>query len=150
MSKKKKTKGLLTRLNSIYFVAYQDEDRDLLSKIPIGGQVAFNVSDTRSVGYHRRYFAMLTAVIHLMPEALNKRYGKPERIITEIKDILGMYEQYEDIHGQIKKEYDSMSFIGMGQKRFEKFYKDSCDIILQTFLRDITLEDFNKYLQGLM
>ncbi len=147
--KKMKVKGLLTRRDELSFIPSFEEDKKLLSKVKIGDQVAFNLDDTRNLRHHRKYFKMLNTVIYLMPENYSQ-YNTPERILTEIKDILDMYDEYEDINGNQKKVFQSISFVKMGQKRFEELYNQSCDIILQTFLKHITLQQFNNYLQGLM
>nr|AKH47490.1 hypothetical protein [uncultured marine virus] len=148
----KKIKGLLTRRDEFSFIPSFEEDRKQLFKIPIGGQVSYNISDTRSVGYHRRYFKTINIVLDMMPEQYHKIYpaNKPLRLIRKIQEILEMGESYVDEHGISHFEHDSISFAGMGQKRFEEFYKSSCDVILSSWLRHITLQQFNNKLQGLM
>lgn len=146
----KKVKGLLTRRDEFSFIPSYEEDKTLLSKIKIGEQVAYNVSDTRSIGYHRRYFKLMTVSIDMMPEQYSKVFDKPIKLIRAIQDVLEMYEEYTDYNGINQKIYDTISFSGMGQKRFKQLYSDSGDVILSTFLKHITFEDFNKHLQGLM
>lgn len=144
-----KKKALLAKKDYFYIPAY-DEDREILKGIKQGELISCSISDVRSLLYHRRYFKMLQEVIKMMPEHLNSIYKKPEHIISDIKEILGMYDTRVNYRGDEVKDYHSISFAKMGQKRFEQFYNDSCDIILNIYLPEISLEDFNKHIRSLM
>lgn len=93
-------------------------DAQFLRKKPEGVRLRVTATQPRSVPYHRRYWAILAAVV----DACGLIY-RPEDLHDLIKQKLGMVQQITLRNGDVWTVTDSTAFEAMDQPEFEEFFE---------------------------
>jgi hypothetical protein len=103
----------------------------------------------RSVGFHKRFFAMLNCSINHFPE--DDKYDRFRNINYLRKELLiyiGECEVTTNLMGQEHTSAKSISFRNMDQEKFEKIYSLTLDVLLKHFLNHLSMEDFVNDIQN--
>lgn len=132
-------------------IPVMDEDRNFVLSLNDGEFVKCSVNDARKLWRHKKFWLLLKKVQDHMSEDLSDRYPTSEKILLELKLILGYFEVHTDISGRdIFIATNSISFTSMGEVKFKHFVNECRDVILNHFLPNISPEDFDTQFMSLM
>ena len=130
-----------------HFEVETDEDFVLNLKLKVGSYVQIKTWKQRSVVNHRRFFALLKKTIYLLPE--DEIYDKLRNIDYLRKELMILIGNV-DTHITMKGEYvlipKSISFESTDDVEFNRIYHLCTEKIVKTFLKYISLEDFETYI----
>lgn len=120
----------------------------------------FKEISQREINMHKCYFSLLGYVYDYLPDSFKASIPK-NKFYLVIKDYQGEYKDYIKPNGERVREYTSISFAKMSEKRFKAFVKEQIPILyenilgayfegeqLQNIIETIEL-DYNKYFNKL-
>jgi hypothetical protein len=132
-------------------IPVMDEDRNFILSLSDGEFIKCSVNDARKLWRMRKFWLLLKNVKNHMSEELSDKYPTTEKILLELKLILGHFEVHTDISGRdIFVATNSISFLNMSESNFKNFVNECRIVILKHFLPDISPEDFDKEFMSLM
>ena len=111
------------------------------SRLNLGEETLSNLTKSRNVRHHRKFFALL----HLVYPNQDK-YKSFEWFLTEIKFHLGHCD-CETIDGRLHLLPRSISFASMDQVAFDEFYQRTIDVILEHFVTGSTEEEMRQQVE---
>ena len=124
-----------------------DEDFKNWLKLKDGDYCEIETWKERNVTNHRRFFALLNRTIYLLPE--EPEYDKLrniEYLRKEILILIGEVDVHISMDGTMHMQPKSISFRSMDDVEFNRIYHLCTEKIVNTFLKDISLEDFETYI----
>lgn len=114
-------------------------------KLKLGDAVKIETWKERNLNHHRKYFAFLNTVIYLLPEdSIYDKLRNIEYLRKEILVLIGEVDFRFTMEGEKCIEVRSISFKSMDQEKFERIYTMSLNAVLKTYLKDISLQDFES------
>lgn len=124
-----------------------DEDFKLSLKLKVGDYVKIETWKERSIVNHRRFFALLNKTIYLLPE--DEKFDKLRNIDYLRKELMIMVGNV-DIHitmdGEMNLIPKSINFQKIDDTEFNRIYHLCTEKIVNTYLRHITLEQFELHI----
>ena len=136
-----------------------DEQAELISKIPQSTLVRVTVARVRNGKFLRKYFALLKFAYDMWAELQPPRQHRGQPVITsferfrdEVTILAGHYETVWNIQGEMRLQAKSVSFARMSEEDFEKFYSHVIDVLLQKVLSStqITPQKLRAYVDQVM
>lgn len=136
-----------------------DEQADLLSKIPAAALVRVTVARVRNGKFLRKYFALLKFAFDMWTELQPKREHRGQLVVTsfdrfrdEVTILAGHYEAVFSVSGELRLQAKSVSFAKMSEEDFEKFYSHVIDVLLQKVLHSdrLTPEKMRAYVEQVL
>lgn len=122
------------------FIPLDDESVKATLKIKVGDEVFMEWKPKRNYRFHKKYFALLNAVI------LNQEHYKTvDNLHEAIKYNAGYFETIIPLDGQAFLKTKSISFYTMSADDFESFYSVAIDECLK-LVGDEALEDILRFL----
>ena len=124
-----------------------DEDFKNWLKLKDGDYCEIETWTERNVTNHRRFFALLNRTIYLLPE--EPEYDKLrniEYLRKELMILIGQVDTHITMKGELILIPKSISFKSMDDVEFNRIYHLCTEKIVNTFLKDISLEDFETYI----
>jgi len=124
-----------------------DEDFKNWLKLKDGDYCEIETWKERNVTNHRRFFALLNRTIYLLPE--EPEYDKLrniEYLRKELMILIGQVDAHITMKGELILIPKSISFKSMDDVEFNRIYHLCTEKIVRTFLKDISLEDFEVYI----
>ena len=124
-----------------------DEDFKNWLKLKDGDYCEIETWKERNVTNHRRFFALLNRTIYLLPE--EPEYDKLRNIDylrKELMILIGQVDTHITMKGELILIPKSISFKSMDDVEFNRIYHLCTEKIVRTFLKDISLEDFEVYI----
>jgi len=122
-----------------------DKDFVVSLKLKKGQCMSAETWKDRNIIFHRKFFAFLNASIYLFPE--DKRYD-PLRNIDYLRKklmiMIGEVDSIYDMKGVEHMQAKSISFKSMDEETFDRIYKACVTAVLNTFLKDISMKDFEE------
>lgn len=117
-------------------VGATDEDVEKINQLSMDETFTTEVRKMRNSKYHRKYFALLQALLDNMPDDVKERrnVNTIEGLLIDLKLLLGHYELRVTQEGNAVFIPKSISFAAMDQLEFQKFYSRTIDIALQYYL----------------
>lgn len=115
--------------------AAEENERDILAKIPTGQAVLVEIKTGRILGFHRKYFCMLKVAFENQDQYDNFEHFRKAVIIRS-----GYCETFIMNDGTIVHSADSISWAKMDQSTFEDLYSKSIDAILKYYCIGSTRE----------
>lgn len=133
-----KRKGLLAAEDSY--------SHEMLARIPDGTPVKVKVTVPRNIKHHRKFFALLNLVFDSQPEP--KMFATVDGLLDALKIATGHVREFRDLHGNMHIVPSSISIGAMDQLKFEEFYNQAVNVILERVLphcprADIEQQIFN-------
>lgn len=117
-------------------------DLDIIKKYKPGMIIKAAVSRRRNAAHHRKYFAMLGAVIG------HTDYEDIDEFLDDIKLKLKMIESYRvDYMGRVVIKTKSIAWSEMDQDKFDIFYRRTIDVLLNDFVEGWTEGHIDKALE---
>jgi len=124
-----------------------DEDFKNWLKLKDGDYCEIETWKERNVTNHRRFFALLNRTIYLLPD--EPEYDKLRNIDylrKELMILIGQVDTHITMKGELILIPKSISFKSMDDVEFNRIYHLCTEKIVRTFLKDISLEDFEVYI----
>lgn len=135
-------------------VATDDESADLLADIKLGETVHVEIKRPRNIGFHRKFFAMLSFAFDHWEPAEQDYNG---RAVGKNKDVFrawciakaGYYDLALTPDGKVKAEPKSIKFSKMGESEFEALYNDVVNVVLSGVLTNYKRADLDDVVERL-
>lgn len=117
-------------------------DLEKIKKYKPGMIIRAKVSRPRNIAHHRKFFALLGAVLgHTDCEDIDE-------LLEDIKIKLRYIKEYKvDWDGRVIVRTKSIAFDKMDQDAFNEFYKRTINVLLEHFLDKWTVGDIDKALE---
>lgn len=105
-------------------VPASDMELEKLNKFKTNGQYSVEIKLSRNPDFHRKVFAFFNFCFEFWKgdnefQSETKQFDIFRKHLT---CLAGFYEQYSNIHGEIRVEAKSLSFSSMKQEEFEECY----------------------------
>ena len=127
---------LVKRSDGTYIPAH-NSDYELSKKVKNGDSIEGSLSVPRSLGFHKKFFALVRYTFHHMSEDLQGKFPSEDALRLELTLQAGYWEKHYTIGGKEITYPKSISFAKMDQVEFEKLYSAVLDVVLKWFVRDI-------------
>ena len=125
-----------------------DSDFDEKKKLKIGKVYSCEIRLTRNYEFHKKYFALLNCAWEYLNEATKRFFSESKYGFRKTVEIAAGW--YEKVYSFRLKDWvevpKSISFESMDEGEFNDLYERVKDVLFQTFLRDISEEEFMKHL----
>lgn len=118
---------LIKQMNGTFIPAY-DSDKENLKRIKSGEMIQADVVKPRGVKKHRKFFALLNLLFQNQ-----ENYKNIEDLRHDLTVAAGYYREVVDIHGEITKRAESISFAAMDDLQFDKYFDDVLNTIVHHF-----------------
>lgn len=102
---------------------FDNECKEYLKKASKDDFMQITVAKKRNPRFHRKYFAMLRDVSEQFDCGIDDLHDF-------IKDKLGRYD-IVSFRGMVKKNYHTISFSGMDEFEFSRYYNDSIRVLAE-------------------
>lgn len=105
-------------------VPASDLEADKLTRFKTGEQYQVEIKLTRNVAFHRKVFAFFNFCFEYWKgdnefQSESKQFDIFRQHLT---CLAGFYDQYSNIHGEVRVEAKSLAFSSMSQEEFEECY----------------------------
>ena len=115
------------------------ESADESKRKKVGSYVEAKSKSTRSVKFHRKYFALLNLMFEnwQQPELEHKGETiKPsfDRFRKDVAILSGWYNTVVNIDGELRLEPKSISFGNMSEDKFSELYSRTIDLALERIM----------------
>ena len=105
-----------------------DTDLDNKKKLKIDQDYLVTVKMPRNIKFHRKMFALYNLVF-----SNQERYRVLDDLRRDITIEAGYYRERTNIHGEVIKEAESISFANMDDDVFSDLYNRTLDVIVKYF-----------------
>lgn len=124
-----------------------DEDYDERKKLKIGQVYRADVVVPRNTAFHRKYFSMINCAWDLLTERQREFFGNKESFRKTVQTAAGYCERVFSLKLREWVEVPkSISYDKMRGDEFEALYTNVRQILIEVFLKHITLEQFEEQL----
>lgn len=106
-----------------------DSDIEASKSIEYGEIVRCKSVDQRNYLFHKKYFALIRFTFHHLPERFDGQFMDEEDLREELLKAIGWKRTYIDFNGKEQTRAKSISYESVGQKRFEKIYQRTLDVV---------------------
>lgn len=134
----------------------RDQDCEWLSKADNDEYILCNVKKLkpRNAKFFRKYFAMLNfAYDHFEPEAIETKYGTPEksreRFRKDLTVLAGYYNPTYKIDGTLILEAKSIAWNNMEEEEFKAFYTATFNAIAKHIFSHYSADQLKEVEQAL-
>lgn len=124
-----------------------DEDYDERKKLKIGQVYRADVVVPRNTAFHRKYFSLINCSWDLLTERQREFFGNKESFRKTVQTAAGYCDKVFNL--KLREWVDvpkSISYDKMRGDEFEDLYNGVRHVLIDTFLRHITLEQFEETL----
>ena len=126
---------IFCRVTDMGLVPLDDVDFEAKKRLKIGSNVKCSITQPRNIGFHKKFFALLTLTFDNLPETVQQQTNiySIEAMLTAIKIDLGYFD-IVNVNGNNVVKLRSISFSQMDETQFERFYDLSVTTILNNYL----------------
>lgn len=125
-----------------------DEQAELLAKLPQGALVRAQIASPRNAKFHRKCFALLNYAYGVWKELQPPREWRGQPVVTsferfreDVTILAGHYEPVFNAQGELRLIAKSISFAKMDDVAFEQFYSRLIDTLLTKVLTNTKLTE---------
>jgi len=130
-----------------HFEVDTDEDFKQSLKLKVGDYVNIEMWKERSIINHRRFFALLNKTIYLLPEGAEfEKLRNIEYLRKELMILIGNVDTHVTMRGEMILIPKSINFQKTDDVEFNQIYFLCTQAIVNTYLKHITLEQFELYI----
>lgn len=125
-----------------------DVDAEKKQKLKYGQAYQFEVKQIRNYEFHKKYFALIETAWQMLNEKQEAFFGKNKETFRKTLQVTAGYAD-KVFNFNLKEWVDvpkSISFSSMDELEFQELYNAVLDVILQSVLKSITKEEFEKHL----
>lgn len=124
-----------------------DEDFKLSLRLKSGDYVGIETWRDRDIEKHRKFFGLLNKTIYLLPEdSIYDKLRNIEYLRKELMIMIGQVDTHVTMKGEMILIPKSINFQKVDQVEFDRIYFLCTQVILNTYLKDITIEQFKLYI----
>jgi len=136
---------LVKRSDGAFIPAY-GSDHELSKKVKTGDSVVAKLTVPRSVGFHRKFFALIRYTFHHMTEDMNGRFPSEDALRLELTLQAGYWSKHVTIGGKEIIYPQSIRFDKMSQVEFEKLYSTVVDVVLKWFVSGVDQDELLTFM----
>lgn len=136
----------LVKTDSGSFIPAFNSDNELAKKVKSGDSVVAKLSVHRSVGYHRRFFALVRYTFYHMDESMLAKFPSEEALRIELILQAGYWSKHVTIGGKEIIYPQSIRFDKMDQVEFEKLYSTILDVVLKWFVHGVDQDELINFM----
>jgi hypothetical protein len=144
---------LIKRENGLMLA--DDYSTDTLEGVNVGTMLKCKIMSERSVGFHRKYFALLNFAfdkwepkeVTFRGQIVAKNF---DRFRSDVQILAGYGYPVVNLRQDVRYESKSISLGKMSQEDFEKLYSSLIDVILQKILTQYTRDDLDQVVNKLL
>lgn len=124
-----------------------DEDFDEKKKLKIGETYKADITKARNLKLHKKYFALLNCTWEYFNETQLEFFNNSKELFRSTVQMAAGYSKplYSIKYGWIE-EPKSIKFERMDEYEFRELYERSKDVIYNTFLKSVSIEEFERNL----
>lgn len=115
------------------------------ASLPLGTEVFAEVSRPRSLGHHKKLFALLKLILDNQDH-----YKTVDEVLIALKVATGHCYPAETRTGVKVMVPKSIAFSKMDQLAFQKFWDGVCDVVVTRFLPGVTREELEAEIMGMV
>jgi len=136
----------LVKTSSGSFIPKFNSDHELAKKVKDGDSVSAKLTVHRSVGYHRRFFALIRYTFHHMNEAMLSKFASEEALRIELTLQAGYWAKHVTLGDKEITYPQSIRFDKMDQVEFEKLYSTVLDVVLKWFIHGVDQDELINFM----
>ncbi len=136
----------LVKTSSGSFIPANNSDYELCKKVKAGNSIEAKLSVHRSLGFHKKFFALIRYTFHHMNEQMIEKFPSEESLRLELTLQAGYWSNHTTIGGKKVIYPQSISFDSMDQVEFEKLYSTVLDVVLRWFVSGIEQEEIINFM----
>lgn len=123
-------------------VPMYESDFDNKKKLKIDQDYLVKIALPRNIKFHRKMFALYNLVFQNQ-----EQYKHLDDLRRDITIEAGFYRERTNIHGELIKEAESISFANMDDDVFSQLYNRSLDVIVKYFHfdRQSVIDEVEQY-----
>lgn len=126
---------------------YGDDDFEQKSRLKLGGVYTVDIKVARNVGFHRKYFAMISYAWEFLNENEVRAFITKEGFRKSVEVAAGHYQpQFNIATGEYDHVPKSIAFSEMDETAFNDLYGRVKDVIFSIIGGRITEEEFERLL----
>ena len=124
------------------FIPVNDSAHELISLSRHGERVALRDETARDLSFHMAYFGLINYIYNLLPYKFKSKCPQGKFYLF-IKEIQGAFTETH-IGSKSLKEYNSISFGNMSQKRFEAYVAEQLPIIYTEIIEPLMPDRYEE------
>ena len=137
------------------FIPVDIVSAEAIEKMPSNTEFKAEMTRPRNLGYHKKFFAMISVAYEAWEMPVNEYKGQPiqkdlERFRKDLLILAGYGYPVVNIRGEVRYEAQSMAFGSMDQQRFEEVYSRVIDVILGKVLTHYTQADLEDQINRIL
>lgn len=136
----------LVKTSQGHFIAANNSDYELIKKINPGDSVEAKFPMHRSLGYHKRFFALIRFIYHHMDESMHSKFPSEEALRLELTLQAGYWSKHVTLGDKEVIYPQSIRFDKMDQEEFQKLYSTIIDIVLKYFKLDVERDELINFM----
>lgn len=136
----------LVKTSSGSFIPANNSDYELCKKVKAGDSIEAKLSLSRSVGFHKKFFALIRYTFHHMTEQMIEKFPSEETLRIELTLQAGYWSKHVTIGGKEVIYPQSIRFDKMDQVEFEKLYSTVLDVVLKWFVDGIEQDEIINFM----
>ena len=136
---------LVKRSDGAFICAY-NSDHELSKKVKAGDSVVAKLTVPRSVGFHRKFFALVRYTFNHMTEDMYDKFPSEESLRLELTLQAGYWSKHVTIGGKEIVYPQSIRFDKMDQVTFEQLYSTIIDVILKYFHLEVDQNELVSFM----
>jgi hypothetical protein len=125
-----------------------DADHDEKKKLKIGEEYQAEIKQPRNIRFHNLYFALINCTWEYLNERQVEFFNGNKEVFRKSLEVAAGH--CDKVFSFRLKEWvdvpKSVSFSSMDEHEFRDLYDRVKDVIFNTILKDISIEEFNKNL----
>ncbi len=136
----------LVKTSSGSFIPAHNSDHELCKKVKAGDSIEAKLTLSRSVGHHKKFFALVRYTFHHMSEDMMAKFPSEEALRLELTLQAGYWSHHTTIAGKEIIYPQSIRFDKMDQIEFEKLYSTIMDVILKWFVSGVDQDEIINFM----
>ncbi len=136
---------LVKRTDGLFCPAY-NSDHELAKKVKAGDSISAKLTVHRSVGFNRKFFALIRYTFHHMNEQMWEKFPSEEALRLELTLQAGYWSKHVTIGGKEIIYPQSIRFDKMDQVEFEKLYSTILDVVLKWFVSGVDQDELINFM----
>lgn len=126
-------------------IPINDKAVELMALTRHGEHLILKDATKRDTQFHRAYFGLLRYIYELLPKSFKNKCPE-DKFYLFIKELQGDYVEY-NIGTQVIKEYNSISFGRMSQKKFEEYVATQLPFIYTDIVQPLYPDKYEQIIK---